>query len=70
VADQPVVTITVRANGNYRIEGPVRLVDAEGKEFKLERNPFSLCRCGQSSTKPFCDGTHTKIGFNAPTVAP
>ena len=61
----PQVTITVRNNGPYRVEGPVRLIDADGNEFKLpEGRPFfSLCRCGGSTNKPFCDGTHSRIGF-------
>lgn len=66
-AERPVpqVTITVRENGPLRVEGPVRLVDADGNEFPLpEGKPFfSLCRCGGSTRKPFCDGTHSRIGF-------
>ena len=58
------VTITARRNGPYLVEGPVRLVDAEGNEYDLTgKKRFSLCRCGGSTTKPFCDGTHSKIGF-------
>jgi CDGSH-type Zn-finger protein len=58
------VTITVRANGSYLVEGPVRLVDADGNEYDLSaKQRFSLCRCGGSTTKPFCDGTHSRIGF-------
>jgi CDGSH-type Zn-finger protein len=61
-----VTTIIVRENGPYRVEGPVRIVDADGKEYDLsEKKRISLCRCGASTTKPFCDGTHTKIGFAA-----
>lgn len=58
------VRITVRDNGSYLVEGPVQLVDAAGNEFDLAgKAKFSLCRCGGSTRKPFCDGTHTKIGF-------
>ena len=58
------VTITVRANGSYLVEGPVRLLDADGREYDLTgKKRFSLCRCGGSLTKPFCDGTHSRIGF-------
>jgi CDGSH-type Zn-finger protein len=61
------VKITVRKNGPYRIEAPegsVELVDADGNKFDLTGKPaFSLCRCGGSVNKPFCDGTHSKIGF-------
>jgi CDGSH-type Zn-finger protein len=60
------VTITVRNNGPYRVEGPVRLVDADGGEYELPAGKaFSLCRCGASTRKPFCDGTHSKLGFQA-----
>ena len=65
------VKITVRPNGSLRIEGPVRLFDANGGEWDLTGKPaFSLCRCGQSSNKPFCDGTHAKCGFESVVVAP
>ena len=65
------VKITVRPNGSLRIEGPVRLLDANGGEWDLTGKPaFSLCRCGQSSNKPFCDGTHAKCGFESVVVAP
>jgi CDGSH-type Zn-finger protein len=50
-------TIKVRDNGPYVVSGPVKLIDAEGNEFETKAT-FSLCRCGQSSNKPFCDGTH------------
>lgn len=66
----PDVTITVRPNGPYRVEGPVRLVDINGNEWDLTNKPaFSLCRCGASTTKPFCDGTHSKLGFQAAEAA-
>ncbi len=51
-------TIKVQANGSYRISGDVKLVDGDGNEFEVTDNPFFLCRCGGSSNKPFCDGTH------------
>lgn len=63
------VLITVRKNGSYRVEPQegvsVRIVDHEGNAIPIPKVPFSLCRCGASSTKPFCDGTHSKIGFDA-----
>lgn len=63
--------ITVKQNGPYVVEGDeVMVVDVNGKAFAVARRPFALCRCGGSSTKPFCDGTHAKIGFQAPTTAP
>jgi CDGSH-type Zn-finger protein len=64
------VKITVRPNGPYRVEGLVKLVDAEGREWDLTGKPiFSLCRCGGSLIKPFCDGTHSKLGFQAAEAA-
>lgn len=64
------VKITVRPNGPYRVEGPVTLVDADGREWDVSGKPaFSLCRCGASVNKPFCDGTHSKIGFQAAEAA-
>jgi CDGSH-type Zn-finger protein len=67
------VKITVRRNGSYRVEAPegmVELVDADGNPYDLTGKPaFSLCRCGGSTNKPFCDGTHTKIGFAAAEAA-
>jgi CDGSH-type Zn-finger protein len=61
------VEIKARHNGPYKVTGPVRLIDADGNEFDLSRegDTFALCRCGGSTTKPFCDGTHSKIGFDA-----
>ena len=60
------VTITVRNNGSYLVEGPVTIVDADGTEYDISaKKRVSLCRCGGSTTKPFCDGTHSKIGFAA-----
>jgi CDGSH-type Zn-finger protein len=63
-------TITVRPNGPYRVEGDdVKVVDINGNEYVPSKRPFSLCRCGGSTTKPFCDGTHSKIGFAAAEAA-
>jgi CDGSH-type Zn-finger protein len=67
------VKITVRPNGPYRVEDPggvIELVDANGNKYDLTGKPmFSLCRCGGSVNKPFCDGTHSKIGFQAAEAA-
>ena len=46
------------------VKGPV-VVDAEGNRFPAEWETIALCRCGGSTTKPFCDGTHSKVGFQA-----
>ncbi|MBU9723367.1 MULTISPECIES: CDGSH iron-sulfur domain-containing protein [Bacillaceae] len=58
------VTIKVNDHGSIRITGDVELIDGEGNEFKVGKS-FSLCRCGESSKKPFCDGTHKKIDFDS-----
>ena len=63
------ISITPRANGPYIIQGPVKLIDAEGKEYTLEGDTIMLCRCGQSTNKPFCDGRHRETGFQAESVA-
>lgn len=60
------VVIRARENGPLVVEGPVRLVDADGNEYDIAGKPrVSLCRCGGSTRKPFCDGTHSKLGFEA-----
>jgi CDGSH-type Zn-finger protein len=61
------VEIKVRENGPYKVTGPVRLIDVDGNEYDVgeEGESIVLCRCGASSTKPFCDKTHSKIGFEA-----
>jgi CDGSH-type Zn-finger protein len=60
------VVIKVRKNGPYKVTGPITLMDADGNEFELPPgDDIVLCRCGGSKTKPFCDKTHSKIGFEA-----
>ena len=64
------VKITVRNNGPFRIEAPegsIELVDHDGNAHDLTQKTamgkvaFSLCRCGGSANKPYCDGTHKTI---------
>ena len=51
--------ITVNNNGSLKIEGEFEIVDKEGKNYDLAgRTIVSLCRCGRSQNKPFCDGSH------------
>ena len=61
------VVIKARENGPYKVTGPMTLIDAEGNEYSLAEHGEAvvLCRCGGSSTKPFCDGTHKQRGFEA-----
>ena len=58
------VTIDTIKNGPYIVKGEVELKDADGNKFPVEAR-MALCRCGASTEKPFCDGTHSKIGFKA-----
>ncbi len=65
------VRITVSRTGSLKVEGPFELVDHEGNPIPTrdDGKPTFLCRCGASTRKPFCDGTHSKIGFLAGDVA-
>ena len=64
------ITIRLRRNGPYVIESEdVKVVDWNGVEYPVSRRPIALCRCGASSTKPFCDGTHSRTGFAAAEAA-
>lgn len=66
----PATKITVRNSGPIRIEGEFVIYDQDGKAFDLAgRTAISLCRCGQSSNKPFCDGTHKDCGFDSAVEA-
>lgn len=59
-------TIKVFNNGPLRIEGEMQIFDHEGGEFGLAgRQAISLCRCGHSENKPFCDGSHARQGFES-----
>lgn len=58
------VTITIAKNGPLIVKGAVDLRNSEGNPYPAEQR-MALCRCGASTTKPFCDGTHSKIGFQA-----
>ncbi len=63
-------TVRLRRNGPYVIEGDdVAVVDWNGVEYPVDRRPVALCRCGASTNKPFCDGTHSRIGFQAADAA-
>lgn len=67
----PEVTIKARENGPLLVTGPFKLVDHLGNVFDLTgKDSVALCRCGQSSRKPFCDGSHRTGGFVAGETAP
>ena len=56
--------LTVNSNGSLKVEGDFEIVDADGNTYGLQgRTIISLCRCGRSGNKPFCDGSH-KGGFD------
>jgi CDGSH-type Zn-finger protein len=64
------VTIRAIPNGPYRASGPFKIIDPQGNEIVIEEGQkVSLCRCGGSANKPFCDGTHGRIGFQADQAA-
>ncbi len=55
------VNITLRKNGPYMVQDPIKVVDPQGNEFRVDEDPVFLCRCGSSSNKPFWDRTHREI---------
>ncbi len=64
------VKIELRNNGPMRVYGPFELVDQDGKAYTVPEGEWvSMCRCGESSNKPFCDSSHREAGFQAPGQA-
>jgi CDGSH-type Zn-finger protein len=61
------INIKIKDNGPYIVEGEFTLTDALGNPIPVKK--AALCRCGGSTTKPFCDGTHSKIGFQGAIAA-
>ena len=61
-------TITPYRDGPLIVRGDFRLVDSDGVEIDPGRDTVALCRCGKSGIKPFCDGTHKRSGFSAPSA--
>jgi CDGSH-type Zn-finger protein len=57
------VRIKALKNGPYEVKGPVDLVHSDGQTKPAADDPIYLCRCGHSATKPYCDGSHKKAGF-------
>jgi len=61
--------ITINNNGSIKLDGDFEIVDMQGSAYGLQgRTVVSLCRCGNSANKPFCDGSH-KVNFNHEAVA-
>ncbi len=54
------VRIRLRDNGPLVVEGPIKVVDAEGNAYPIspDKPAVALCRCGKSGNRPFCDGSH------------
>jgi CDGSH-type Zn-finger protein len=61
----PEARIKTFKDGPYEVKGGIQLVDGSGGQFNLTEDPIYLCRCGQSANKPFCDGSHKRVGFKA-----
>lgn len=62
--------LTVNNHGSLRITGEFTIYDARGQAFDLGgRTAISLCRCGHSDRKPFCDGSHRRVGFQSEVKA-
>jgi CDGSH-type Zn-finger protein len=66
--DGPGATITPYRDGPLIVRGNFRLTDQDGAEIDPGRDTIALCRCGKSGIKPFCDGTHKRSGFSAPSA--
>jgi CDGSH-type Zn-finger protein len=62
------LTITPYRDGPYLVRGPFKLLDQDGNEIEVGRRTVALCRCGRSSMRPFCDGTHKAVRFTAPSA--
>ena len=63
-------TIKVTQDGPLKVDSAdATLVDGNGAAYTIAKRPFYLCRCGASTNKPFCDGTHSKMGFKAAEAA-
>ena len=60
--------ISASENGPYLVPGSATYTDADGNEQTTPGKMVALCRCGQSSNKPFCDGTHKKVGFQSAAI--
>ena len=61
------VVITPYRDGPLLVRGPISLRDQDGNEIELDRTPIALCRCGKSRLRPFCDGSHKLVRFQAPS---
>lgn len=55
--------IKITANGPIIVQGSFDVLSADGTPMAEGKGTVALCRCGASASKPFCDGAHTRIGF-------
>ena len=67
------INILAKKNGPYLVTGDLaelQITDADGNKYDIAgKTAVALCRCGASTNKPFCDGQHSKIGFQAAEAA-
>jgi CDGSH-type Zn-finger protein len=61
--------ITAYRDGPFLVRGPVELVDQDGNVIEVDRETVALCLCGKTRLRPFCDGTHKLVRFQAPSGA-
>ena len=62
--------IEIRENGPLRVTGPLDIVDKDGNAYSIPEGQWvSMCRCGQSQNKPFCDSAHRDTGFEGESLA-
>lgn len=66
--DDPAASVTVCEDGPLLLRGRFTLLTQDGEEVDPGRATVALCRCGRSAIKPFCDGTHKVVGFQAPSA--
>jgi CDGSH-type Zn-finger protein len=59
----PPVQLTPLPDGPYQVAGELKLVTHDGQAIAAAEPPIYLCRCGHSASKPFCDGSHARIGW-------
>ena len=59
------VTVKILPDGPLQVKGEVEVQDAQGNPLPVKSGDVFLCRCGQSANKPFCDGSHKRVGFKS-----
>ncbi len=62
--DNKMVSLKVNKNGSLKVTGEVEIVLPDGST-EIKSGRFSICRCGLSENKPFCDGAHKETGFDS-----